>query len=83
MSTTVLPTKLVKKFEAALLSQEEVKTEWIDFDEARRLLSRGKEMQRKTLQNYIYSGRIPTSCYRRTPNGKLFFDKHKLMGLKK
>lgn len=80
MSQIVLPTKTVKKLEAALLEKENEKIEWIDADEARKLLGRGKELKKSTLSTYVSKGKIPTDYYKRSLNGKLWFNKKKIMG---
>lgn len=79
--TVTLPTKLIRKFESALLNIEEQKIEWVDADEARKILGRGKEIKKTTFSNYVSNGRVPASFYKTGVNGKRWFNKQKLMGL--
>lgn len=59
------------------IEKEENKIEWLPEDEACELLG----IKKKTIQNYISSGRIPSSFYLKNIDGKRFYNKNKLLVL--
>ncbi len=81
MEYCVMPTKAVKKLEKFLHDKDAEKIEWIDADEARKILGRGgKELKKTTFSSYVSRGIIPPSCYKTAVNGKKLFNKKKLLG---
>lgn len=81
METITLPKTKWVKIEKALERMEEAanSTIYINESEAAQLLG----ITRQTLSNYLYNGRIPMDFYTTGVGGNKFFDKTKLMGLKK
>jgi hypothetical protein len=59
------------------LDQSASETEYVNEGEACELLG----ITRRTLYNYVYSGKIPVDYYTTGVGGNKFFDKKKLMGL--
>lgn len=69
-----MPTKVS---EYTQMEKEGSKIEWLPEDKACELLG----IKKKTIQNYISSGRIPSSFYMKNINGKRFYNKNKLLVL--
>ena len=72
MNHPAIPTKVVDRRQ---MEKEENKTEWLPEDKACELLG----IKKKTIQNYISSGRIPSSFYVKNLHGKRFYNKNKLL----
>lgn len=81
METITLPKNEWQQIRRILqrLNEEKDAAEYINEGEAAELLG----ISRRTLYNYIYNGRIPMDHYTTGVGGNKFFDKQKLMGLKK
>lgn len=81
METITLPKSKWTRIEKILERLDEASTTaiYINEGEAAELLG----VSRRTLSNYLYNGRIPMDCYTTGVGGNKFFDKTKLMGLKK
>lgn len=75
-----IPIKTWKKLEKLLdkLEETEVKTEWVNEEEAAKILG----IQKVTLRNYVRLGNIRHEWYRTGVGGNKFFDKEALQGLK-
>jgi hypothetical protein len=84
MEAVAIPKAEWRRIVKILERMEKQTVEWIDEDEACRLLGReGKPLKTETLYTYTYTGKIPPSFYRTSPvNGKRFYDKEMLMGLR-
>jgi excisionase family DNA binding protein len=81
METITLPKTEWQQIRKILqrLNEEKDAAEYINEGEAAELLG----ISRRTLYNYVYSGKIPMDHYTTGIGGNKFFDKQKLMGLKK
>ena len=81
METITLPKTEWQQIRKILqrLNEEKEAAEYINEGEACELLG----ISRRTLYNYCYNGRIPMDHYTTGVGGNKFFDKQKLMGLKK
>ncbi len=79
MDTITLPKTEWQQIKRILqkLDQATSEIEYIGEAEACELLG----ITRRTLYNYVYSGKIPVDYYTTGIGGNKFFDKKKLMGL--
>ena len=72
---TAVPSKRVLQILGAPLERENDKIEWLTEDQACELLG----ITKKTIQNYVSSGRIPSSFYVRSFDCKRLYNKNKLL----
>ena len=72
---TAVPTKRVVHILGAPIERENDKIEWLTEDQACKLLG----ITKKTIQNYVSSGRIPSSFYERSIDCKRLYNKNKLL----
>lgn len=81
METVTLPNAEWQQLKKLLRSIESeiTKPEYVNEAEACELLG----ITRRSLYNYCYNGKIPMDYYTTGIGGNKFFDKKKLMGLKK
>lgn len=70
-----VPTKRVVHILGVPIERENDKIEWLTEDEACELLG----ITKKTIQNYVSSGRIPSSFYARSFDCKRLYNKNKLL----
>lgn len=78
MHHSVIPTKGVLQILGAPFGKEKNQIEWLTEDQACELLG----ITKKTIQNYVSSGRIPSSFYERSIDCKRLYNKNKLLILK-
>lgn len=81
METITLPKTEWQQIKKILqkLNDEMEAAEYVNEAEACELLG----ITRRSLYNYVYNGKIPMDYYTTGIGGNKFFDKKKLMGLKK
>lgn len=81
METITLPKTEWQQIKRILqkLNDEIEAAEYVNEAEACELLG----ITRRSLYNYVYNGKIPMDYYTTGIGGNKFFDKKKLMGLKK
>ena len=75
INDTAVPTKRVVHILGAPIERENDKIEWLTEDQACELLG----ITKKTIQNYVSCGRIPSSFYVRSFDCKRLYNKNKLL----
>lgn len=78
MNDPAMPAKRVMQILGAPLGKEKNQIEWLTEEQACELLG----ITKKTIQNYVSSGRIPSSFYERSIDCKRLYNKNKLLILK-
>lgn len=73
-----LPSKRVMQILGAPFGKEKSQVEWLTEEQACDVLG----ITKKTIQNYVSSGRIPSSFYERSIDCKRLYNKNKLLILK-
>lgn len=78
MSQPAVPAKRVMQILGACPGKEKNQIEWLTEEQACEFLG----ITKKTIQNYVSSGRIPSTFYERSIDCKRLYNKNKLLILK-